>query len=195
MPRLTLKLQQTMNTQISLSRHRTKQKYVSHNLVLVTVHRITDWLRLEGTSGSFWYNFCSSRDTQSRVPRTASRQLWKISKEETPQLFSCWISLSVGHIQPPAGPKLSAHNQYGADLWYKYINFDFKTKHYLSLRNASFRNTSSLYFAGLGEEKQPWTYIVTACFWLLVSLVSRKWSIHGLFVCLFSLWTFISNTY
>lgn len=170
-----------MNKQTSLSRCRTKQKCISHNLVLVTVHRITDCLRLEGTSGSFWPNSCSSRDTHSRVPRTTSKQFWKISKEEIPQLFSCWISLSVVHIEPPAGPKISAYNQYKADFWYKYINFDFKSKHSFSLRNVSSRNTSSVYFAGLGEVKQIWIYIVKACFWLLVSPVSRKWIIQRFF--------------
>lgn len=49
-----------------------------------------EWLRLAGTSGSTWLNPCPSRDTQSRVLRSVSRLLLKISEEETPQ--SLWAT-------------------------------------------------------------------------------------------------------
>lgn len=51
----------------------------------VCPERITDWLRWEGTSVSLWLKSCSSRDTQSRVPRTVSKQLLITSKGQTPQ--------------------------------------------------------------------------------------------------------------
>lgn len=40
---------------------------------------VAEWLRLAGTSGSIWSYPCplSSRDTQSRLPSTTSRQLLK----------------------------------------------------------------------------------------------------------------------
>jgi len=50
-----------------------------------TFQGIPERLRLEGTSGSIWSNSCSSRDTQSRVPRAMPWWLLKLSKEETSQ--------------------------------------------------------------------------------------------------------------
>lgn len=47
-------------------------------------HRITERLQLAGTSGSIQPNASSGRDTKSRVCRAMSRQLIKISKEDTP---------------------------------------------------------------------------------------------------------------
>ena len=44
-------------------------------------HRTTGWLRLAGPPGGPWCHPCPSRGTQSRLPRTMSRQLLKISKE------------------------------------------------------------------------------------------------------------------
>ena len=38
---------------------------------------------------------CSSRNTQSRVPRATSRQLWKISKEEASQLLGSLCQCSI----------------------------------------------------------------------------------------------------
>ena len=51
----------------------------------IDFHKTTEWLRLEGISESIWSNPCSSRNTQSRVPRTTSRWFLDISKEETLQ--------------------------------------------------------------------------------------------------------------
>jgi len=57
-------------------------------------HRIIKWSGLEGASASIWSNPCSSRDTQSRVPRTMSMQLLKISQES---------------LQPPQETNAIAH--------------------------------------------------------------------------------------
>ena len=40
-------------------------------------------------------NPCSSRDTQSSVPRAVSKWLWKISKEESPQPLCSLCHCSV----------------------------------------------------------------------------------------------------
>lgn len=52
---------------------------------------ITEELRLAGTSGSMWFNPCSSSDTQSRVPRLFRRVL-QIPKEDL-QILSSTIIL------------------------------------------------------------------------------------------------------
>ena len=48
------------------------------------------------TSGFIWPSPCSSSDTQSRMPRTTSKHLLKISKEEIPQPLGsqCWCSVT-----------------------------------------------------------------------------------------------------
>jgi len=46
-----------------------------------TFQGIPERLRLEGTSGSIWSNSCSSRDTQSRVPKHVSRWLLIIYRD------------------------------------------------------------------------------------------------------------------
>ena len=56
-------------------------------------------MRLAGTSGSIKPKPCSSRDTQSRVPRATSRRLWKISKEETLQPLGSLCQHSITHNQ------------------------------------------------------------------------------------------------
>lgn len=53
-------------------------------------HRMTEQLRLAGTSESTCPNSCSIRDTQRRGPRNTSRWLLKISEEEAPQPL--WMS-------------------------------------------------------------------------------------------------------
>jgi len=60
------------------------------------IHRIPEQFRLEMTSGSPWPTPCSGKDTQSRVPRTMSRWLLDISKEETPQPHGSLCFLSEG---------------------------------------------------------------------------------------------------
>jgi len=62
-------------------------------------HRITGWLRLEGSSGGHLAQPSSSRETPSRVPRTMSRWLWKISKEEIPQLLGSLCQCSVTYTK------------------------------------------------------------------------------------------------
>lgn len=62
------------------------------------------WLIWEGASGSTKSSPCSSGDTQSRVPKPASRHLTEISKEETPQplnsLYQCFISWTAQKLLP-----------------------------------------------------------------------------------------------
>lgn len=59
-------------------------------------HRTTKWLRLAGTPGDLWCHPCSDRNTQSRLPRTMSKRLLKISKEgdsTTSLFFLCYFFL------------------------------------------------------------------------------------------------------
>ena len=60
-------------------------------------HRITPERRKNGTSVPLRPKPCSSRNTQSRVPRAISRQLWKISKEEKAQPMGSLHQCSVTH--------------------------------------------------------------------------------------------------
>ena len=51
-------------------------------VLLMLFHRITEWLKLEGTSGGHLVQPpCSCRDTWSRLLRTMFRQLLNISKD------------------------------------------------------------------------------------------------------------------
>ena len=54
-------------------------------------------LRLAGTCEWLCSSLCPSRDTQSRVPRATSRQLWEIPKEETPHLWAACASAPSLH--------------------------------------------------------------------------------------------------
>lgn len=51
------------------------------DVIVQLLKNYTEWLRLAGLSGSICSNPCLSRDTESRVPRTPSRQLLKVPKE------------------------------------------------------------------------------------------------------------------
>lgn len=62
---LLLHFQQTVRIKTSLNVSRMKQKYSFHNLVLVTVHKIIRWLRLEVTSGGHLVQHSSSRKATS----------------------------------------------------------------------------------------------------------------------------------
>ena len=66
-------------------------------------HGIIAQMRLKGTSDSTYFSPCPSRDTQSRVPRATSRQLWEIPKEETPQPLGglCQCSITAQHRRAP----------------------------------------------------------------------------------------------
>lgn len=68
---------------------------VSH---LTVCQRITDWLRLGGTSRSTWPNLCLSRDIQSRVPRPW--RSFEVSKDETPQPLGSLCHCSVTCTAP-----------------------------------------------------------------------------------------------
>ena len=75
----------------------------------IKYHSITALQRLTRTSESIWTNHCSSRGTQSRVPRTTSECHWKISKEERPQplgsLCQCSTRCASGaQSEPPHFP-------------------------------------------------------------------------------------------
>ena len=60
-----------------------------------------------GSSGGPLVQPCSSRDTQSRVPKATSRWLWKLSKEESPQpLGSPWQRPVHPTSTPEANVKL-----------------------------------------------------------------------------------------
>lgn len=78
-----------MNISKSVHKKKKEKKKKAFTIrILMENHRntesVTEWLKLERTSGSICYNPCSNGDTQSRVPRSKFRQLLKISKEETP---------------------------------------------------------------------------------------------------------------
>jgi len=51
-------------------------------LIIYKLFQITEWLKLEATSGDYLVQPpCSSRATYSQLPRTMSRQLLNISKD------------------------------------------------------------------------------------------------------------------
>jgi len=71
-----------------------------------SLHRITEWLRLEGTSGrDLVLPPCSSRPTYSRLPRTMSRWFFSIYKDGESTKFlgnldECSVTLTVEKESP-----------------------------------------------------------------------------------------------
>lgn len=96
-----------------------------------TNHRITDWLRLAGTSGGHLVQHSSSsRGTESQLPRTMYRKPWNIAK--------------VGDSTTSLGNLLQVNLTVEALWWFAAKLFDLqgKNKHY----NATL-DTEALYLS------------------------------------------------